>query len=75
MLKGYIPCLKAIFNTKGFPGGSDGKETWVLSLGWTVFLEEGLATHSSMLAWIIPMDSGAWRSKLHGVTKSQTQSK
>ena len=24
-------------------------------------LEEGIATHSSILAWRIPMDGGAWR--------------
>ena len=28
-------------------------ETWVQSLGWE---EEGIATHSSILAWRIPMD-------------------
>ena len=31
-------------------------ETWVQSLGWEDPLEEGVATHSSMLAWRIPMD-------------------
>ena len=50
---------------KGFPGGSDGKasacnkETWARSQGWEDPLEEGMATHSSILAWIIPMDKGA----------------
>ena len=29
-------------------------ETWVLSLGWKDPLEEGMATHSSVLAWRIP---------------------
>jgi len=29
-------------------------ETWVSSLGWEDALEEGLATHSSILAWRIP---------------------
>ena len=32
------------------------QETWVLSLGWEAPLEEGMATHSSILAWSIPMD-------------------
>ena len=32
-------------------------ETWVQSLGWE---EEGIATHSSILAWRILMDRGAW---------------
>ena len=35
------------------------QETWVLSLGWEDPLEEGMATHSSILAWRIPMDRGA----------------
>ena len=32
------------------------KETWVQSLGWEDPLEEGTATHSSILIWRIPMD-------------------
>ena len=35
------------------------RETWVLFLGWEDPLEEGMATHSSILAWRIPMDRGA----------------
>ena len=31
-------------------------ETWVRSLGWEDPLEEGMATHSSILAWRIPVD-------------------
>ena len=44
----------------GSPGGSAVKnlpamqETWVLSLGWEDPLEEGMTTHSSILAWKIP---------------------
>ena len=62
----------------GFSGGSVGKESacnwemWVRFLGWEDPLEEGMATHSSILAWRIPMDRGAWGSTVHGVTKSQT---
>ena len=48
-------------------------ETWVRFLGWEDPLEKGKATHSSILAWRIPMDRGAWRAKVHGVTKSRTQ--
>ena len=51
-------------------------ETWVLSLGWEDPLEEGMATHSSILAWRIPMDRGAWLTTQsmgsHTYTKSQT---
>ena len=31
-------------------------ETWIQSLGWEEPLEEGMATHSSILAWSILMD-------------------
>ena len=48
------------------------RETWVPSLGWEDPLEEGIQTHSSILAWKIPMDRGAWRATVHGVTKSWT---
>ena len=49
-------------------------ETWVRSLGWEDPLEEGMATHSSiLLAWRIPMDRGTWWAAVHGVTKSWTQ--
>ena len=34
-------------------------ETWVLTLGREDPLEEGMTTHSSVLAWRIPMDRGA----------------
>jgi len=30
------------------------QEIWVQSLGWEDPLEEGMATHSSILAWEIP---------------------
>ena len=46
------------------------RETWVLSLGWEDPLEEGMAPHSSMLAWRIPMDKGAWWATVHGVAES-----
>ena len=32
------------------------RETWVRSLDWEQPLDKGMATHSSMLAWIIPVD-------------------
>ena len=48
-------------------------ETWIQSLGHEDPLEEGMATHSSILAWRIPVDRGAWRAAVDGVTKSQTR--
>ena len=40
---------------------------------WEDPLEEGMATHSSILAWRISMDRGAWWATVHGVAKSWTQ--
>ena len=48
------------------------RETWAQSLDWEDPLEEGMATHSWILAWRIPMDRGAWKATVHGVTKSRT---
>ena len=49
------------------------QETWVLSLGREDPLEEGMETHSSILAWRIPKERGAWWATIHGVTKSWTR--
>ena len=49
------------------------QETWVQSLGWEDPWEKEMATHSSILAWRIPMDRGSWRAIVHGVAKSQTR--
>ena len=63
----------------GFPSGSDGKESaWdvgdlVESLGWEDALKKKIAAHSSILAWRIPMDRGAWWATVHGAAKSRTQ--
>ena len=48
---------------------------WVQSLGWEDPLEEGMATHSSILAWRILMDREAWQATVHRFTKSWTQLK
>ena len=47
-------------------------ETWVQSLGWDDPWAEGLATHSSILAWRILMDRGAWWATVYGVSKGWT---
>jgi len=36
-------------------------------------LEKEMVTHSSILAWRIPMDRGAWRATVNWVAKSQTR--
>ena len=48
------------------------RETSVQSLGREDPLEQEMATHSSVLAWRIPMDRGAWRAMDHGVTSTHT---
>ena len=61
---------------KGFPGGASAKEpashagdkTQVRSLGQEDLLEEGLATHSSILAWRIP-----WTEELGGLQSMGSQ--
>jgi len=47
------------------------QETWLRSLGWKDPLEEGMATHSSILTWRIPWteESGG----IHGITQSRTR--
>ena len=63
----------------GFPSGSDGKESACNAgdmgsiPGLEDPLEEGMATHFSVLAWRIPMDRRAWQATVHGVAKSWTQ--
>ena len=63
----------------GFPHGSDAKETTCsvgnldVIPGLEDSLEEGMAIHSCILAWSIPMDRGAWWARVYGVAKSQTQ--
>ena len=50
----------------GLSSGSDGKEFACSAkdlgsmLSWEGLLEDGMATHSSILVWRIPMDRGAW---------------
>ena len=61
-----------------FPSGSvvknlpAMKETQFSSLGGEESLEEDMATYTSIIAWRIPMDRGAWRAAVHRVTKTQT---
>ena len=48
------------------------QETLVQFLGWEDPLEKGMVTHSSILAWRILMDWGAWWATVHGVAKCRT---
>ena len=48
------------------------QETRGQSLGRVDPLEEGMVTHSSILAWRLPRDREAWQTTAHGVAKSDT---
>ena len=61
----------------GFPGGASAKEpacqcrrheTWVQSLGQEDPMEEGMAAHSSVLAWRIP-----WTEEPGGLQSIESQ--
>ena len=71
--------FRGIQTRTGFPGGTSGKEPacqgrrcemWVWSLGWDDPLKEGMATHSSILNWRIPMDRGTWWATVQSIAKS-----
>ena len=47
-------------------------ETWIQSLGWGNPLEKGMATHSRIITWRIPMDRRASQAAVYGVAKSRT---
>ena len=47
-------------------------KTWVWSLGWEDLLEEGMETHSSILARRIPVNRGALPAAVSGVAKNWT---
>ena len=48
------------------------RKIWVQSLGWDDPLQEGMATRSSILAWRIPVDRGAWQATVHGGAESDS---
>jgi len=47
----------------------------VQSLGREDPLEKEMATHSSVLAWRIPMDRRAWKAIVHGLVQNRTRLK
>ena len=66
---------------KGFPGGSDGKESAcivgdlgsICSIPWIGRSpEEGMAPHYTFLAWKIPMDKEAWQATVHDILNHGT---
>jgi len=47
------------------------QETWVQSLGWKDPLEKGIATHSSILAWEIPLTEAPGGLQLMGLQRAR----
>ena len=52
-LKGFIQGFPDDSAVRNSPAVQKTPETWVQSLGWDDLLEEGMATHSSILSWRI----------------------
>ena len=58
---------------KNPPANAGEHEMRVQSLGWEDSLEEGMATHSSVLAWRIPWTEEPGGLQSMGLQKSQTR--
>ena len=58
---------------KNLPANAGDERDVSLIPIWEDPLEEEMATHSSILAWKIPMDRGVWGATVQEVTKSRTQ--
>ena len=54
---------------KNPPAVQEKQETWVQSLGWEDLLEEGMTTHSSILAWEIPWTEEPGRLQFIGLPR------
>ena len=58
---------------KNLPAMQEMQEIRVRSLGWEDPLEESMATHSSILAWRIPMVRGAWQATVWDCKESDNE--
>ena len=55
---------------KNLPTMQETQEMQFRSLDQDDPLEEGMATHSNILAWKMPWTVGAWQTTVHGIAKS-----
>ena len=60
---------------KNLPANTGDIEIHVWSVRWEDPLEEGMTTYSSIFAWKVPMDRGAWCTAVHRGAKSRTELK
>ena len=56
-------------NPPALQESQEPQKTWVLSLDQKDSLEEGMATHSSILAWRILLNRGAWHKAIHRIAE------
>ena len=73
----YNMCIYYKDNIISFPGGSSVKnllvmQKQILSSGWEDTLKKEMATHSSILAWEIPLTEEAGGLQPMGLQKCQT---
>ena len=61
-----------VLMVKNLPAKAGDAGDLVSIPGWEDSLEEGKATHSSILAWRISMDRGAWCTMVQRVAKRWT---
>ena len=66
MVKRGFPVSLAVKNLPAI------QETLIWILGWEDPLEEGMATHSNIIAWRNPMDRGAWQATVQGLSELDT---
>ena len=70
---GYLGHIRASLLAQLVKNVPTKQKTWVQFLGGEDPLEEGMANHSSILVWGIPMDRVACWATVHGVAKSRIQ--
>ena len=68
--KGWPWASQVALVVKNLPANSGDFRDEGSNLGQEDPLEEGMATHSSILSWRIPMDRGAWWATVHEVAES-----
>ena len=76
----YLIVLQVLYETTGYPGGSDGKESAFSAgdpdsiPGLGISRGEGNGNPLQYSCLENPMDRGAWRTTVHGVAESDMMS-
>ena len=72
VLTDWASLARVLLMVKNLPAMQEMQEMWVQSLGQEDPLEEGVATHSSILAWRIPWTEEPGGLQSMGCTESDT---